>query len=110
MHIGTNNRSKCWLQHHRPAEFESVGEMKIAWLEVSDSRFLLAIEKALIQYFKPSLNNRLVKVRKQKGLPGNPHPTSKMNRIHSEEIAESPLSVRLRVEIDNYVRSASKQN
>lgn len=35
----------------------------------------------------------------------NPNPTYKMRRMYNEEMAESPLSVRLTAEMDAQVRS-----
>jgi len=46
-----------WKQHHRCDQLEKVGEVQIAWLEVSDTRLLSPIEKALIKWFRPPLNS-----------------------------------------------------
>lgn len=35
----------------------------------------------------------------------NPNPTGQMKRVYEEQMAKIPLSVRMPVEIDNYVRS-----
>ena len=54
----TNNLKKRWQVHHILDQFKEDVEAKIAWLEVSDRSLLPEIEKALIKWFKPSLNRR----------------------------------------------------
>jgi len=46
-----------WKQHHRCDQLEEVGGVQIAWLEVSEQGLLLDIERALIKWFDPPLNN-----------------------------------------------------
>lgn len=84
LYIGrTVKLSNRWKGHHRFAELESVGEVRIAWMEVSDSSLLPAIEKALIQYFKPSINQTHVKVSKPKTeVNRGQHPNSLANLQH----------------------------
>jgi len=45
-----------WQQHHRFHELSKFGNVRIAWVNVSDPSLLLGIEKALIRHFKPPLN------------------------------------------------------
>ena len=51
--IGIKSR---WQQHHRLAEFRSLPDVTIAWLEVKSVDSLSDIERALICRFRPSLN------------------------------------------------------
>lgn len=56
-YIGLSKNIKGrWAQHHRMQEFSSLGLLKIAYLQVSDSSLLPQIEIALIQHFQPDLN------------------------------------------------------
>ncbi|NET61300.1 MAG: hypothetical protein F6K47_35790 [Symploca sp. SIO2E6] len=55
------NPKQRWANHHRLNEFNEIGGIKIAWLEVNDESLLNEIEQALIEYFDPPLNNRAVK-------------------------------------------------
>ena len=45
-----------WLNHHRQSELDVVGNVSIAYLEVSEPSLLSEIEWALIEYFHPPLN------------------------------------------------------
>lgn len=73
LYIGrATNLLKRWYGHHRQAELETIEGCRIAWLEVSDPGLLPAIEKALIQSFKPPSNNQCVTVRKPKNSIGRP--------------------------------------
>jgi len=45
-----------WVQHHRLKQLATMGDCRIAWLEVSDTALLDSIERACIAYFQPSLN------------------------------------------------------
>lgn len=111
LYIGKSiNLASRWAGHHRLAELEQFEEVRIAWIEVSDRSLLLAIEKALIQYFKPTLNARLVKVRKPKGRPGNSNPTFKLTSPNPEPMSEQPLTVRVPLSIDSFVRSLPNRN
>lgn len=66
IYIGrTANLQKRWYNHHRQAELESIGGVKIAWMQVNKRTPLPEIEKELIQYFKPSLNSQLIKIRNE---------------------------------------------
>lgn len=51
--INIRNR---WLNHHRQSELNVVGNVSIAYLEVSEPSLLSEIEWALIEYFNPPLN------------------------------------------------------
>ncbi|WP_174711405.1 helix-turn-helix domain-containing protein [Nostoc sp. TCL240-02] len=56
-YIGRSNNIRLrWAVHHKRKELEKAGEIKLAWLEVSDCSLLPAIEEALINSFTPSLN------------------------------------------------------
>lgn len=92
------NLQRRWRQHHRQLEFEGFNEARIAWLHVSDSQILPAIEKALIQYFKPLLNQRSIKARKPKGLPGNPYGNPDFGTKYKfDNGREKPLSEQIKV-------------
>lgn len=104
---------KRWQNHHRLAELEEAGEIKIAWMEVSESKLLPAIEKALIQFFKPPLKRTNIKIRKPKGgkqgrKGGNPETYFKAD--FQGEISKKPVAVKLPVDLDAYVRSLSNQS
>lgn len=43
-------------RHHRYNQLLAKGDIRIAWIEISDSKLLPEIEKALINWFKPPLN------------------------------------------------------
>lgn len=95
-----------WKAHHRQAELESIKEVRIAWMEVSDPSLLPAIEKALIQYFKPLLNEQLVKIRPKGKGRGNPNPKQKMKPVYGDEaLSSKTVALRLPREIDDFVRS-----
>lgn len=51
------NLADRWSSHNKWNQIAKLGgEVKIAWLECSDTTLLHEIELALIQYFRPSLN------------------------------------------------------
>lgn len=50
------NIRKRWLNHHRYRQLSSMEGVKIAYLHIDSVELLHEIEKALIAYFKPSLN------------------------------------------------------
>jgi excinuclease UvrABC nuclease subunit len=50
------NLRRRWEGHHRLKQLKNVGDIKIAWLTVSDAHLLPAIEEALIDRFNPRLN------------------------------------------------------
>jgi predicted GIY-YIG superfamily endonuclease len=64
----TVNLNHRWKDHHRVKLLESIGEIRLAWLELSDKSLLIEIESALIAWFTPPLN-RLITVRHLKGTP-----------------------------------------
>jgi predicted DNA-binding protein len=89
------NLKQRWQQHHRLSQLEELPDIKIAWLEVSDHSLLLEIERALIHWFKPSLNRRRVrKIRITKRKRGNPE-FGTLYRIGSNR--EKPLSEQVKV-------------
>ena len=45
-----------WKRHHRVPLLETLGGVKVAWLEQSNSFALSRLEKTLIKYFNPPLN------------------------------------------------------
>lgn len=103
-------RTKClakrWIGHHREAELQKMGEVRIAWVQVSDVRLLPAIEKAFIRFFKPTLNHQLVKVRKKVGKRGNPQNFKNPQK----RFAAQSLAIRVNPELDEYVRSLPNKN
>jgi DNA-binding Xre family transcriptional regulator len=54
--INIRNR---WVNHHRQSELDVVGNVNIAYLEVSEPSLLNEIEWALIEHFNPPLNGLL---------------------------------------------------
>ncbi len=57
LYIGRSlNLRSRWSDHHKQAKLESIGDVRIAWMEVSDSSLLPEIEYSLIKYFQPPLN------------------------------------------------------
>ena len=98
-----SNLLKRWAGHHRYAELEQHTDVKIAWIEFNDPSLLPIVETALIQHFKPLLNQRKVRICKPRtrGRLGNPQAFLKI----CENMAELPLAVRVPAHIDKYVRS-----
>lgn len=45
-----------WMSHHQQSNLVGIGDIKIAWIEISDHSLLPHIETALIHWFKPPLN------------------------------------------------------
>lgn len=103
LYIGRSiNIAKRWLQHHRYPELRVVSDIRIAWVEVSDASLLPGIETALIKYFSPPLNRKIIPPRK-KGSPGNPNPviTVKFTRVHERCLAKRVTGVRLYQEVES---------
>lgn len=50
-------------QHHRQAKLEGIGQIRLAWIEVSDILLLSTIEQALIEHFAPHFNDSPVSKR-----------------------------------------------
>lgn len=70
LYIGkSRNLAQRWAGHHRQAQLETFGSVRIAWIEVSDTSMLLVIEKALIEYFNPPLNRSPLSKGLDKDLP-----------------------------------------
>lgn len=53
-----------WTTHHRYEELAAIGGVRIAYLFVEASSLLPEIELALIEWFQPALNGRLVVTKK----------------------------------------------
>ena len=51
----TINLNQRWVQHHRSSQLFKMESVRVSYLPV-DTGSLLEVEKALIQWFKPSLN------------------------------------------------------
>lgn len=62
----SKNINQRWLQHHRIYQLEHIGNIKIAWLAISETSLLDEVETALIEYFNPPLNNSVVVTKKQR--------------------------------------------
>ena len=45
-----------WIQHHRWQQLKKIQGIRIAWLEVNDTELLPELEKSLICWFNPPLN------------------------------------------------------
>ncbi|HEY9874498.1 MAG TPA: GIY-YIG nuclease family protein [Candidatus Obscuribacterales bacterium] len=57
LYIGrTINLASRWQQHHRYSQLQTMGQVKLAWLQVSSPAYLPDMEKALIMRYKPRLN------------------------------------------------------
>lgn len=50
------NICQRWQNHHRCSVLDAIGNVNIAWIEVSKPSLLDEIEQALIEYFNPPLN------------------------------------------------------
>jgi len=62
LYIGKARRlAERWksTQHHRYAQLSEMGNIRLAWLSVSDEKLLDKIEIACIEHFKPTLNKSL---------------------------------------------------
>lgn len=49
-----------WNMHHRYSQLSAIGNVRLAWLSVSDESLLAGIETACIEYFAPVLNRSKV--------------------------------------------------
>lgn len=56
------NAQQRWMQHHRYAQLNLIGGVRIAYLQV-DADLLTEVELALIEWFKPPLNRSRVSSR-----------------------------------------------
>lgn len=108
LYIGRSySLNKRWSNHHRCTELEEAGDVRIAWIQVSEAELLPLIEAALIKYFKPLLNRTGVKVSKQPSgrNRGNPNFTFRIKPKGEKPLAKRMIGVRLPEELDKYVRS-----
>ena len=61
LYVGrSGNLQQRWMTHHRYNQLKGFNNVRIAWLECSDTNLLPEIEAALIGYFQPSLNGELI--------------------------------------------------
>jgi DNA-binding Xre family transcriptional regulator len=74
----SKNPRQRWKGHSKGVELAYMGGVRIAYMEVTAPELLPEIEAALIEWFKPSLNER-------------------SGRIKREEKPEKPLSIRWRL-------------
>lgn len=51
------NLQQRWMQHHRQSDLEKVDGVQIAWLAIDTPELLPEIERALIEWFSPPLND-----------------------------------------------------
>lgn len=70
------NPRQRWVDHHRFEQLDEIGQVKIAWLPVSEEDLLDEIEEALIEYFNPVLNGTVFrssarKISKNEGKPSS---------------------------------------
>ncbi len=99
----SNNLVLRWLGHHKLKQLKSrETEVKIAWIECSDVSLLPSIERALIQYFKPELNDMGEKAMRADYL-------TRFKLSNDGELAEKAISVRLPLEVDAQVRAMQGQ-
>jgi hypothetical protein len=62
LYIGsTVNLNRRWFRHKRCRELGNVGNVQIAWFQVSDISILIKLESQSIRYYQPSLNIRRCK-------------------------------------------------
>lgn len=67
LYIGkTTSLWKRWIAHHRQSQLEKIKEVRIAWIKVRSRKSLSAAESALIQFFKPVLNNSKCEVKRKR--------------------------------------------
>lgn len=68
-YIGRSVNSRArWMSHHRYKQFHEMGGIKIAYLQMTDSKMLAEVEAALINWFQPPLNGSpVVGVKKKFG-------------------------------------------
>jgi GIY-YIG catalytic domain len=100
------NLAQRWRQHHRQAELESMEEVKITWLEVSDPGLLPVVEKALIQYFKPQLNGQSVAVHQRKqNLERADYKTRFKNSDGITNLSKNTIGVKLPKDIHAVIRA-----
>lgn len=60
-YIGSSvNLNQKWLSTKENEELEQIKNLKIAWIKISDRTLLPMIERALIHYFQPILNEALL--------------------------------------------------
>lgn len=89
-----------WLSHHRYLELKAMKGIRVAWMEINDSRLLPEIELILIRYFCPPLNNRglLKVVPEQKIVEARPRAVkSKINSLPPQTTIQE-----LKAWIDNH--------
>jgi len=93
------NPRQRWVQHHRYKDLDDLNDVRIAYL-FADADLLPAIERALIAWFKPALNQTHIKIRQpasSKPDRGH-HPNSAQTRFTGKGIGTknklSPISVR----------------
>jgi CopG-like RHH_1 or ribbon-helix-helix domain, RHH_5 len=61
LYIGRSvNLQQRWMTHRRYKQLKAISNVRIAWLECNDPNLLPEIEVALIKYFQPSLNGKLI--------------------------------------------------
>lgn len=49
-----------WAAHHRYSQLKNMENVRLAWLECSDTSLLTEIEEALINWFSPPINGSAV--------------------------------------------------
>ncbi|MBA3922793.1 MAG: GIY-YIG nuclease family protein [Nostocaceae cyanobacterium] len=96
----TNNLRVRWQNHHRLNKLEEYEDCKIAWLEVSNSDLLPAIELALIEYFKPPLNRT--------GVNGKPKCELEPDVVDTKALRVSQFCERFDATLKRYRISAKK--
>ena len=80
-------------------------------MEVSESKLLPAIEKALIKFFKPPLNRTHIRIRKPKGgKPGRKggNPETYFKTDFAGKLAKRVVGTKLPEEIDLYLTSLER--
>lgn len=78
----STNLQERWINHHRYSQLFDMGNVKIAWLDVSEPSLLPEIEKALIDWFQPRLNGSVCQ------LDGKPRITISLPPDVHQELSE----------------------
>jgi excinuclease UvrABC nuclease subunit len=47
-----------WKGHHRQIQFDRIGKVRLAWIEVETEEFLGEVEQLLIEHFSPVMNGQ----------------------------------------------------
>lgn len=93
----TKNLKNRWTRHHRESQLNELTNIKIAYLEISEISLLSEIERALIKWFKPFLNRKVIKPKKPfiSKVDGGRARNERGQFANSSRYSEKIISVRL---------------